>query len=316
MAYEKTNWLDHIVERPRTYRPIRNEDGTVTMDPAFGEVTQQGTPVNADHLQKIEDELERQDQVDENLQEQAGQAAEENQKRFSVMDDRMDQADKANEKKFSDLAQRMDQTDKANEKRFSDMGTRMDNADLETKRQLENLKNYVDGGSLFFQDVSVPASAWATAEASKCDGVRTKYANVTLAGVTADMVPQVVFPPVHIESLNLSPIARTISGGIQIYAETVPTGAITIPTIICVSRASRLGTAGGGGVTSYTMLTDLPKLNGKTIIGDMKEEDPGVADWAKEATKPTYSAEELGALSKGDIVEIDTGTLDEMWKND
>ena len=312
MAYEKTNWQDHIVERPRTYRPIRNEDGTVTLDPAFGEVTQQGTPVNAAHLQRIEDELARQDLVDEKLQ----KAEAENQKLLSAMDDRMDQADKANEKKFSDLVQRMDQTDKANEKRFSDMETRMDNTDLENKRQLENLKNYVDGGSLFFQDVSVPASAWATAEAAKCDGVRTKYANVTLAGVTADMVPQVVFPPVHIESLNLSPIARTISGGIQIYAETVPTGTITIPTIICVSRASRLGTAGGGGVTSYTMLTDLPKLNGKTIIGDMKEEDPGVADWAKEATKPTYSAEELGALSKGDIVEIDTGTLDELWKID
>lgn len=86
---------------------------------------------------------------------------------------------------------------------------------------------------LKFQDVSVAASAWKTAAASSCDGVRTKYANVTLSDVTADMVPQVVFPPVHIESLNLSPIVRTIDGGIQIYAETAPTGAITIPTILC-----------------------------------------------------------------------------------
>lgn len=87
--------------------------------------------------------------------------------------------------------------------------------------------------ALKFTNISVPASAWKTAAASSCDGVRTKYANVTLSGVTADMVPQVVFPPVHIESFNLSPIVRTIDGGIQIYAETAPTGAITIPTILC-----------------------------------------------------------------------------------
>lgn len=87
--------------------------------------------------------------------------------------------------------------------------------------------------ALRFTNISVPTSAWKTAAASSCDGVRTKYANVTLSGVTADMVPQVVFPPVHIESFNLSPIVRTIDGGIQIYAETAPTGAITIPTILC-----------------------------------------------------------------------------------
>lgn len=86
---------------------------------------------------------------------------------------------------------------------------------------------------LKFTNVSVAASAWKTAAASSCDGVRTKYANVALSGVTADMVPQVVFPPVHIESFNLSPIVRTIDGGIQIYAETAPTGAITISTILC-----------------------------------------------------------------------------------
>ena len=89
------------------------------------------------------------------------------------------------------------------------------------------------GKALRFTNISVPTSAWKTAAASSCDGVRTKYANVALSGVTADMVPQVVFPPVHIESFNLSPIVRTIDGGIQIYAETAPTGAITIPTILC-----------------------------------------------------------------------------------
>ena len=28
MAYEKTVWKDHVVERPKTYRMVENADGT------------------------------------------------------------------------------------------------------------------------------------------------------------------------------------------------------------------------------------------------------------------------------------------------
>lgn len=86
---------------------------------------------------------------------------------------------------------------------------------------------------LLFSSVSVAASAWKTAAASSCDGVRTKYANVSLSGVTADMVPQVTFWPADIEAWNLSPIVKAIEGGIQIYAETAPTAAITIGSVLC-----------------------------------------------------------------------------------
>lgn len=34
--------------------------------------------------------------------------------------------------------------------------------------------------------------------------------------------------------------------------------------------------AGGGGTTNYEKLKNLPTLNGKTIIGNMVEEDPTV----------------------------------------
>lgn len=56
MAYEKTIWKDHIVEKPRTYRQIINEDdGTVQLDPAPGDIIQQGTPVNAKNLNHLEE---------------------------------------------------------------------------------------------------------------------------------------------------------------------------------------------------------------------------------------------------------------------
>lgn len=54
MAYIKTNWQDRVVEKPRTYIVIDNPDGTVTLTPAPGAVVQEGTPVNASRLNKIE----------------------------------------------------------------------------------------------------------------------------------------------------------------------------------------------------------------------------------------------------------------------
>ena len=58
MAYEKTVWKDHVVERPKTYRMVENADGTVTLVPVPGQVIQQGTALNAENLNKIEDALE------------------------------------------------------------------------------------------------------------------------------------------------------------------------------------------------------------------------------------------------------------------
>ena len=58
MPYEKTTWVDQTVERQRTYNVVNNTDGTKTLVPAFGNVIQPGTPVDAEHLNKIEDGIE------------------------------------------------------------------------------------------------------------------------------------------------------------------------------------------------------------------------------------------------------------------
>lgn len=58
MAYQKTTWVDHVVARPRTYNEVTNTDGTKTLTPAFGNVTQQGTAVNAANLNHMEDGIE------------------------------------------------------------------------------------------------------------------------------------------------------------------------------------------------------------------------------------------------------------------
>jgi hypothetical protein len=53
--YEKTEWQDHIVESPFSFKQTMNADGTITLEPQQGEVLQQGTPVNARNLNKIEE---------------------------------------------------------------------------------------------------------------------------------------------------------------------------------------------------------------------------------------------------------------------
>lgn len=63
------------------------------------------------------------------------------------------------------------------------------------------------------------------------------------------------------------------------------------------------------GTTSYEMLTDLPSLDGKTIIRDMYEKDPTVPLWAKTTSKPVYDSEEVG-VSAISIEELET-----LWNN-
>jgi hypothetical protein len=53
--YEKTTWQDHIVESPFAFRQTVNPNGTITLEPIPGEILQQGTPVNARNLNKIEE---------------------------------------------------------------------------------------------------------------------------------------------------------------------------------------------------------------------------------------------------------------------
>lgn len=65
---------------------------------------------------------------------------------------------------------------------------------------------------------------------------------------------------------------------------------------------------------SYNDLEDKPRLNGEVIVGDMAETDPTVPNWAKAPTKPEYSANEVGAIPEGAMVQLDAGDFAEMWE--
>ncbi len=58
MAYNRTKWRDHVVERPRTFTEVTNADGSVTHTPAPGQVLQQGTPQSATNFNNIEEALQ------------------------------------------------------------------------------------------------------------------------------------------------------------------------------------------------------------------------------------------------------------------
>ena len=57
MTYEPIGFKDKVVERPRTYFLQENPDGSFTLIPAPGEVYEEGTPLNAANLNKLEQGL-------------------------------------------------------------------------------------------------------------------------------------------------------------------------------------------------------------------------------------------------------------------
>lgn len=57
MAYDRTYWKDHVVERPRTFSKVKNSDDTETLNPAPGEIIQQGTPQSATNFNHLEEGL-------------------------------------------------------------------------------------------------------------------------------------------------------------------------------------------------------------------------------------------------------------------
>lgn len=65
----------------------------------------------------------------------------------------------------------------------------------------------------------------------------------------------------------------------------------------------------------YNKLKNLPKLDGRPIIGDIPELDPTVPDWAKSPSKPVYSAEDVGAIPEGSIRVLGDGDFWEMLEN-
>lgn len=61
----------------------------------------------------------------------------------------------------------------------------------------------------------------------------------------------------------------------------------------------------------YEKLKNKPKLNGKEIVGEIQEEDPTVPAWAKCVVKPTYNAQEVGAVSTQDAITL--AEINEMF---
>nr|DAZ72427.1 MAG TPA: hypothetical protein [Caudoviricetes sp.] len=57
--YEKLNFKDRIVEKPNTYTVQTNDDGTVTLIPAFGNTLQEGTIINSKNMDHIEEGIKQ-----------------------------------------------------------------------------------------------------------------------------------------------------------------------------------------------------------------------------------------------------------------
>lgn len=86
-------------------------------------------------------------------------------------------------------------------------------------------------------NISVPAN-W-TDDTSVNNGPKypdyPKTTTVTIAGVSASMVPTVVFDPAVSAEYGIAPVAETGANSLTLYAETAPAAAITILTLVLQS---------------------------------------------------------------------------------
>ena len=82
---------------------------------------------------------------------------------------------------------------------------------------------------LLFSNVSISAASFVSDATYEEYGYR---AQITLTGVTASMVPEVIFGLDDAVSGIFAPIVESISGGIYLYASEQPSDATTVPTII------------------------------------------------------------------------------------
>lgn len=109
----------------------------------------------------------------------------------------------------------------------------------------------------FAQNIAVPVSAWS--EDTDVFADYTFKANVALAEVTGNDFPIVVFAPFDAISGNFCPVAYSFDGYIEIWAQKIPTAAITVPAVTfiiqdtadTITRNSTKGiTNAGGGVAT------------------------------------------------------------------
>lgn len=84
-------------------------------------------------------------------------------------------------------------------------------------------------------NVSVASSAWSSnsTPSSYVDAGFPYRATISVSGITANMIPQVVFDLNDSMSGIFAPVAESVTNGVQIYASDIPESDITIPTIIC-----------------------------------------------------------------------------------
>lgn len=82
---------------------------------------------------------------------------------------------------------------------------------------------------LRFQNVSVATSAWASNTSQTGYSFR---AAVACSGVTAAMLPEVIFSAADAAGGNFAPVCEAYAGGVYIYAKIRPSATMTIPTIV------------------------------------------------------------------------------------
>lgn len=175
------------------------------------------------------------------------------------------------------------------------------NRDVLTAKQNDIDSRYIrvtltDAGS----PVSIPVGSVVAIEFKRPDATSSKAIGI----VNEDGTATVPIPSVALELAGIVTATITVSeGGVRlsscnfrIVVESDPSRATPTPT--------------PGGTTDYNQLTNKPSINGQELVGNVTLPTESnvreivsdvVPAWAREPSKPSYNAREVGAATIGDV---------------
>ena len=113
----------------------------------------------------------------------------------------------------------------------TEMGIRFN----DVNKELTRLNNELSNTILSFKDVEVPISSFVS------DSTYPQYpykAELSCPGVTSNYVPEIMFGLADAVTGIFSPIAESGTDTVTIYASSIPSSIITIPSIICIKTST------------------------------------------------------------------------------
>lgn len=150
---------------------------------------------------------------------------------------------------------------------------------LETANEVKQMLENFSTSGITKQGIVIPTSGWVQSDPEEYEGLSV---DISVEGVTADMIPIVIVSPKQIKVIGerkFSPCVKSDDGYIRLYAKASPSEPINATLVLLITSGA---VTGGGG--SYQLPTaSADKLGGVKIGENITISDDGTISVNKES---------------------------------